>query len=106
VVALSSGLNKRGHKVTILCDNATQKMIQREHVPSIAVPDGLDQTTFFNAWLPGVVDDPASSKMQNPLVEWAELSHNYTFEQISPLKPDLIISSLFCMGLAYSLVLL
>lgn len=36
----------------------------------------------------------------NPLVEWSDLSAQFGQEAFSKVKPDLIVSSLFCMGLA------
>jgi UDP:flavonoid glycosyltransferase YjiC (YdhE family) len=43
---------------------------------------------------------PRDETTPNPLVEWSDLCSNFGQEVFSEVRPDLIVSSLFCMGLA------
>ena len=38
VVALACGLRERGHRVTVLCDSATEQLIKPTGLPTITIP--------------------------------------------------------------------
>ena len=102
VVALACGLRDRGDQVTVLCDLATEKLIAGTDLPTLTIPPGRDQDSFFKHWgqelqVKGGVPDESTP---NPLIEWATITQPIVQEAVSKIKPELIISTLFCMGLA------
>ncbi len=107
VVALACGLRDRGHRVTVLCDSATKQLIKPTGLLTITIPPEVDQTAYLPTgfvirWAEeirttrGKPDDSTS----NPLVDWARAALPFSQEVVSRTEPELIVGSLFCMGLA------
>ena len=107
VVALACGLRDRGHRVTVLCDSATEQLIRPTSLATITLPAEVDQTAYLQTgfvirWADeiratsGIPDEDTS----NPLVDWATAAGPISREAVLRIKPDIIIGSLFCMGLA------
>lgn len=102
VIALAEGLRDRGSRVTVLCDDESRQLVSETGIQTIPVPPELDQTEFFLRWSQRMKDTGAArdESTPNPLVEWSDLSALFGQEAFSKAKPDLIVSSLFSMGLA------
>ncbi len=102
VMAIARGLSDRSSRVTILCDDESQQLVSETGIPSIPVPPELNQTEFFRRWSQRMKETGAvlDESTPNPLVEWSDLSAQFALDVFSQTKPDLIVSSLFCMGLA------
>jgi UDP:flavonoid glycosyltransferase YjiC (YdhE family) len=107
VVALACGLHDRGHEVTVLCDSATERLISPTGLPVLIIPPALDQTAYLQTgfvvrWAQHfeAAGGVATDSVSNPLVDWATAALPVGQEAVSKIKPDLIIGSLFCMGLA------
>lgn len=106
-VALACGLQDRGHRVTVLCDSATERLIRPTGLSTITLPPEVDQSAYLT---PGFVirwaDEIKAASGQpdanssNPLVDWATAARPVSQEAMRSVKPDLILGSLFCMGLA------
>ena len=105
VVALACGLRDRGDQVTVLCDLATEEMIAGTGLTTLTVPSGHDQSSYFKQWQKELQDKGGklNESTIDPLVEWATLTQPIVQVDVSKIKPDLIISTLFCMGLADAL---
>lgn len=103
VVKLAVGLRDRGHRVTILCDSATEQMVASTGLRTVSY--GPEQRGIVRRWMRQVAegDDDTDAGPANPLVQRAELVLPFSRETASDLKPDLIVSSLFSMGLADTL---
>ena len=107
VVALAFGLRDRGHRVTVLCDLPTEQLIRPAGLPTITVPPAFDQAAYLQ---PGFIirwakefessDGRLEDGASNPLVDWATAALPVGQEAVTRTKPDLIVGSLFCMGLA------
>ena len=102
VIALARGLSDRGSRVTILCDDESQQLVSETGLHTVPVPPDLDQTEFFRRWSQRMKESgaPRDASTPNPLVEWSDLSAQFGQKVFSEVKPDLIVSSLFSMGLA------
>jgi UDP:flavonoid glycosyltransferase YjiC (YdhE family) len=102
VIALALGMKKEGWKVTLLCDEETANLIQGTGLESIVFPENLDQRGSLRDWSKEVrsTDPPQARGVANPLVTWAELLLPLAQKTVAQIKPDIIISALFTMGLA------
>lgn len=107
LVALACALQNRGHQVTALCNQATQKLLQHTKLNTSIIPDQYAQSNYFTSdmvlrW----VDDFRANNCEmddnvtNPLEDWAKFAFPAVEQQISEINPDLIVCSLFGMGLA------
>lgn len=110
LVALACRLKNRGHQVTVLCSSATQKILQHTDLATCLIPDQHTQSVFFTSdmVLRWVEDFRANNRqiddnITNPLEDWAKFVFPAIKLQVSELKPDLIVCSLFGMGLAETL---
>lgn len=95
VIALAVALRDRGHHVTVLCDSASTGLVEVAGLE--AVTHEVEQVGFISKWIGQLADD---DRPPNPLMEWAELAHAAVRDTVATRSPDVIISSLFCMGLA------
>lgn len=104
LVALAHGLRERGHRVICLCDSGTESLVRRTGISTILVPPDLEQDAFFARW---IADLPEGGELNestpNPLVAWASTCASWVRDALGDRKPDLFLSSLFCMGLADAL---
>ncbi|MGI9647632.1 MAG: nucleotide disphospho-sugar-binding domain-containing protein [Acidimicrobiia bacterium] len=95
VVSLATSLHQSGHRVTILCDRDTAAMAAATGLPSII--HDVEQVGYISGWARSLAEDPAPP---NPFLKWGRLAHVEVRQACVELDPDLIVSSLFCMGLA------
>ncbi len=95
VIALAVGLAEHGHDVTFLCDPHTSGLVEGTGIPTIT--HDVEQAGYISRWIKLVaeVDHPP-----NPLIEWGTLAIETVGGLASGMAPDVIVSSLFCMGLA------
>lgn len=105
VVALACGLRDRGHQVTVLCDIATSKLIASTGLVTLTIPPEHGQDKFLQPWFQefdeaGGEPDENSA---NPIAEWGIITQPIVQSAVSKIKPDLIVSTLLCMGLADAL---
>jgi UDP:flavonoid glycosyltransferase YjiC (YdhE family) len=103
VVALACGLRDRGHRVTVLCDEETAKLIASTDLPTAKFPQELDERGHITNWIKGLTVGDPDPDLPNPMTEWANPLMSFSLEIVSDFKPDLIVSSLFGMGLANKL---
>jgi UDP:flavonoid glycosyltransferase YjiC (YdhE family) len=97
VVALAIGLQKRGHTVCVLCDETTEAALHGTDLATICVPPVLEQPDIRLA----IARSPEiSAETHNPLTEWAQVCAPGIRERIQTRKPLVLLSSLFCIGLA------
>jgi UDP:flavonoid glycosyltransferase YjiC (YdhE family) len=106
-IALASGLRDRGHRVTVLCDTATEQMIKPTGLSTITLPPEVDQSAYLThgfviRWSDQIraTSGQPDASSPNPLVDWATAAHPASLEAMQSVKPDLILGSLFCMGQA------
>jgi UDP:flavonoid glycosyltransferase YjiC (YdhE family) len=106
-VALACGLRDRGYRVTILCDKPTEQLISSTDLPTITIPPEVDQTAYLtHGFIIRWAEENQSAGGQqgvdasNPLIDWATAAFPLVKEAVSGINPDLIVGSLFCMGLA------
>jgi len=105
VIALARELSNRGDKVTVLCDPATAKLIDSTGLETLIIPPEHGQDKFLPPWwkkLSESKDDPDENTV-NPITEWGKITLAIVEEMVAAIKPDLIISTLLCMGLANAL---
>jgi UDP:flavonoid glycosyltransferase YjiC (YdhE family) len=104
LVALAHGLRERGYHVLCLCDSATEPLVRRTGISTIPIRPDLEQDAFFARW---IADLPEGGELNegtpNPLIVWASTCAPWVRDALGDRKPDLLLSSLFCMGLADAL---
>lgn len=105
VVALACGLRDRGRRVTVLCDEETANLIRSTNLPSFTFPPDLDLRGQITRWIGKLreKDKEAEFEALNPMVDWAKPLVPFSQEALSEVAPDLIVSSLFGIGLANEL---
>ena len=95
VVALAVALAEAGHDVTIVCDAGSASLVSSAGLPTLA--HDADQVGYITAWAKQLGD---ISSPPNPFIVWGETAASSVREDVQALNPDVIVSSLFCMGLA------
>jgi UDP:flavonoid glycosyltransferase YjiC (YdhE family) len=105
VVALACGLRDRGHQVKVLCDESTAKFIASTNLPLATFPPELDQRGQITRWFGKLRETGNGSQVEipNPMIEWASPLVPFSEEVLSDFRPDLILSTLFGIGLACEL---
>ena len=105
-VALACGLRDRGHRVAVLCDVDSVGFIASTSLPTITFPEALHKKRgFITRWIMRLEESGGEpdGDWPNPLVEWAKPLMPSSLRAISEFKPDLMVGSLFCIGLAQQL---
>lgn len=101
VVALVVGLHERGHAVCLVCDGSIQASVRATGLPTVCIPPGFEQgdirATYHRLTVRGGEIGPETP---NPFVEWAEVCAPAMRACIEAHTPTVLLSSLFCMGLA------
>ncbi|MGI9585597.1 MAG: glycosyltransferase, partial [Acidimicrobiia bacterium] len=95
VIALGVGLAQRGHRVTFVCDAATQELVASTGIDTIR--NDVPQVGYISSWAKSRLDGESP---QNPFTLWAEQAAPSVLDQVRSVGADAIVSSLFCMGLA------
>ncbi len=102
VIALACGLRDRGHRVKVLCDDETAQFIASTNLPTFTFPPALDERGQTRRWIKRLQEagnDP-DFEAPNPLIDWANPLIPFGQDTLSKVEPDLLVSSLFGMGLA------
>jgi UDP:flavonoid glycosyltransferase YjiC (YdhE family) len=101
VVALAVGLHARGHAVCLVCDTSTAVAVRSTGLPIGCLPPELEQgdirLRLRHLRASGQAIGPATP---NPLVEWAQVCAPAIRATLQARQPSVLISSLFCLGLA------
>ena len=100
VVALAQGLRDRGHQVRVLCDSGSAAAVRAADLPTICVPAELEQGPYFQRWTQQFVERGARPPPTYPLVDWGNDCQASVRASIESAAPEMVVSSLFCMGLA------
>jgi UDP:flavonoid glycosyltransferase YjiC (YdhE family) len=105
VVALACGLRDRGHKVDVLCDEATASLIKTTDLSTTTFPPELDLRGQITAWIGELRKAESKSQFEapNPMSEWARPLIPFSSQALAEVRPDLIVSTLFGIGLASEL---
>lgn len=103
VVALALGLRDRGDRVAILCDAATQQLVRDTDLDTIVVPPEAEQRAYNDRWRRELGGRAPEETTTNPVEEWGKFSLPFVRDGVAERNPDLIVSSLLCMGLADAL---
>ena len=88
--------------MTVVCDAGTSHLIRGTNLDTIVVPPELELEGFF-AEFDEQLKHAKPEELANPLETWGELCHPTVADLIASRSPDLIVSTLFCMGLADAL---
>jgi len=87
--------------VCLVCDRSTEVAVRATGLPTVCIPSALEQgdirLVFQQLRARGVEIGPETP---NPLVEWAQVCAPAMRAPIQARKPMVLLSSLFCMGLA------
>lgn len=102
VIALACGLRDRGHRVGVLCDQESAQFIASSNLPCYTFPPPLDERGQITRWINTIRQDGSDPNggIMNPMLEWANPLIPIGLETLSKFKPDLIVSTLFGIGLA------
>ena len=105
VVALACGLRDRGHRVTVLCDEATSKLIASTGLATLIIPPEHGQDKFHRRWWQEFNEKGSEpdENTENLIAAWGIATQPFVQEAVSKVKPNLIVSTLLCMGLADAL---
>lgn len=105
VIALAIRLKELGHKVTVLCDEETALLIQSSSLETNTFPVHLDERGHVGNWIRKIINGEIieGSSFINPMSEWANPLLPLSLEVVKDFKPNLIISTLFGIGLVDAL---
>jgi UDP:flavonoid glycosyltransferase YjiC (YdhE family) len=95
VIGLAVALDARGHDVAFLCDAATGALVAGTGIRTLI--HDVEQVGYISGWIKRLADD---DHPPNPFLEWGSLALDAVGDSVADLSPDVIVSSLFCMGLA------
>lgn len=93
VIALARRLAARGHVVSLWCDEPMTAMARNSGLPFDVHP--VEQVGYISQWIGDLDSHPA-----NPLVAWADDAMPFAVEAASSFRPDVVLTSLFTLGLA------
>ena len=103
VITLASALQKRGYAVSVLCDTKTEQTVRSANLEPIVIPDEFEQGRHVDArWLLQLKErgEELTADTPNLLTIWAEHCVAIVYPMVQEIRPDLLISSLFCTSLA------
>ncbi|WP_207540373.1 glycosyltransferase [Sabulicella rubraurantiaca] len=103
VLALAMTLRDRGHAVHLLCDGDVADVVGPTGLATLELPQDLRQSAFYDPFhLPRMAGrgETIEAETPDPLTEWAEACLPVALAMVRPLGPGLLLSTLFCMGLA------
>ena len=103
VLALAVGLRDRGHDVHLLCDGDVAAAVAPTGLPVINLPRKLEQGAFYDPLhVSGMAQrgETIEADTPDPLVPWARACFPLAVSALQPLRPKLLLSTLFCMPLA------
>jgi UDP:flavonoid glycosyltransferase YjiC (YdhE family) len=105
VIALAVALKERGHRVSVLCDEESAQLIASTKLPAHTFPPDLDGRGHITKWFEklGKAERNQDIRLQNPMVNWANPLLPFSQQTLADFKPDLIVSTLFGIGLANEL---
>ncbi|HSG18141.1 MAG TPA: nucleotide disphospho-sugar-binding domain-containing protein [Anaerolineae bacterium] len=102
VIALACALRDRGRRVGVLCDDESAQLIASTKLPSYTFPSDLDRRGQITRWIKDLAQENGepSAELLNPMLDWANPLIPFGQETLRNFKPDLIVSTLFGIGLA------
>jgi UDP:flavonoid glycosyltransferase YjiC (YdhE family) len=104
VFALAAELRDRGHQVSVLCDADVADLADQWGLPAIQLPHECSQLVFYNPSrtlaLIAQRGEEITAKTPNPMEEWALACLPAALRAMIPVKPNVLISPLFCTSLA------
>lgn len=105
VIALACALKERGHRVSFLCDEESAQQIASTRLPAYTFPPDLDGRGQITRWFEmlGLAERNPNIELLNPMVDWANPLIPFGQQTVANIKPDLIVSTLFGIGLANEL---
>jgi UDP:flavonoid glycosyltransferase YjiC (YdhE family) len=105
VIALACALKERGHRVSVLCDEESAQQITSTGLPAYTFPPHLDERGQITRWFQklGQAERNPDIELLNPMVDWANPLIPFSQKTLENSKPDLIVSTLFGIGLANEL---
>jgi UDP:flavonoid glycosyltransferase YjiC (YdhE family) len=103
VLALAAALRDRGHEVHLLCDGDVAAAVGPTGLPVIILPRELEQDAFYHPlhvfWM-AQRGETIEAATPDPLIPWAQACFPPALAAVEPLRPKLLLSTLFCMTLA------
>lgn len=102
LVALACALRNRGYRVGMLCDEESVELIASTNLQSFTFPSALDTRGQITRWFQALQQEDVESNVEllNPMIDWANPLLPFGQETAALFKPDLIVSTLFGIGLA------
>ncbi len=101
LLALASGLHRRGHYVVVICDNSTKESVKAAGLTPLCLPQSLDLANIFEpafSRLLSGLEKPAEGS-ENPLKIWGRSCVDFILRSLNEWRPSLVITSLFGIGL-------
>jgi hypothetical protein len=73
VIALARALSDRGHRVEVLCDEESSRLITSTNLPTHIFPPDLDTRGQITRWIKALGQESAeqSAELPNPMLDWA-----------------------------------
>ncbi|MBU1564607.1 MAG: hypothetical protein KJ630_03135 [Proteobacteria bacterium] len=102
LLALASGLARRGHEVRMVCDPGTEPAVQAADLMALCLPEHQSLGRRFNPMLQQIMAgrQELAKDSTNPLAEWGQATLPRVRTALVQWQPSLIIGSLFCQHLA------
>ncbi len=105
VIALACGLRDRGHRVEVLCDEVSAQQINSTELIKHTFPPELDTRGQISRWFQSLPAEGVEPQVEllNPMVDWAKPLISSSQKVVNKVRPNLIVSTLFGIGLANEL---
>ncbi len=101
LLALAEWSMQNGHDVVVVCDNSTKNSVRAAQLNTLCLPGSLDFAKGFNPVMARLLLGHAKFEeiKENPFVTWGSSCVDSIMRSLKGWRPDIIITSLFGIGL-------
>ena len=101
LLALASGLHRRGHDLMVVCDTTAEKSVQATGMVTLCLPQSLDLAHVFEPAIARLLSRKEKLILggENPLEVWSKSCIDYVKIALNDWCPSLVLTSLFGVGL-------
>lgn len=101
LLALAERSHQNGHTVVVVCDNSTKDSVGATHLNALCLPDSLEFSRVFEPAMERLFSGQVTFEgiEENPFATWGNTCIDFAVRNLQGWRPDMIITSLFCLGL-------
>lgn len=101
LLALAERSHHNGHNVLVVCDNSTRNSVEAAQLKALCLPPSLEFARVFDPAMERLFAGQVSFEIteENPFTVWGKTCIDYIIEALQNWRPDIIVISLFGLGL-------